>query len=106
MASTNFFIRFRRMCEERGETMSQVCSSIELGSREHAKWERGIMPGIPTVLAVSEHFEVSPAFMLAGLASKGDKVPPLVIAIGGMTLPQTRYLVNAITTIRERGGQS
>lgn len=106
MASTNFFIRFRRMCEERGETMSQVCSSVGLGSREHAKWERGAMPGIPTVLAVSEHFGVSPAFMLAGLACKGDKVPPLIIAIGGMTLPQTRYLVNSINTIRGRGEQS
>lgn len=68
-----FYAKFTRMCQERGEFPSQVAKAIGLDASSAAYWKRGSVPKPKTLEKLAAHFGVSVEDLLSDVNDGSEK---------------------------------
>lgn len=67
-----FYERLKRLCDEKGTTLTNVIKELGMSSGNLSKWKNGKTPKSDTVSALSEYFSVSSDYLL-GIDSLKEK---------------------------------
>lgn len=74
-----FYERFKKLCEEKNTTQTDVLRKLKLSTSSGGAWRRGAMPNGDAVIKLSKYFNVTTDYLLLGeknavYESKYDKL--------------------------------